>query len=298
MNAIVPTPVSEQAYIEGQYADILTVLSEHGYDLGITTTGGGCYAIMGDPIAGRIVCITDRQGPLAEERAEQTGWAIGIYNEDQEDLFYEDTTDSSPAALLALLDKARGAGTFGMVDISGLAKADVLAAIYNASAPLGLGQLDAATGPAKMTSYQARPFLESDKYFEYLYGRPLKLYLGLNGVFDPDGYDSRNGGPGTAQRVIERLRQAKIAEGAPEVEHIFVNRWGEFEHGCLCGNSDFYTVLQLDGRWIEIEPVTQWDGWACSNCFRIFNEYGETIARPEHVDWRDDNANLAAETTD
>ncbi|WP_305779114.1 hypothetical protein [Nocardia nova] len=112
MSAAAYMQVDEQAYIEQQYDDVLKLLSDRGYAPGVTMTGGGCYAIMFTPIPGREVCITDSHGPLAEVRTEQVGWGLGVYNEDEEDVFYEVTADSSPAALLALLDKARSAGSF------------------------------------------------------------------------------------------------------------------------------------------------------------------------------------------
>ncbi|MFI6168939.1 hypothetical protein ACIBCN_19320 [Nocardia sp. NPDC051052] len=66
---------------------------------------------------------------------------------------------------------------------------------------------------------------------------------------------------------------------------IFVNQWGEFEHGCLCGSGDFYTVVLRDGQWIEIEPVENWDGWACNSCLRVFTDKGELITHASDVKW-------------
>ena len=76
-----------------------------------------------------------------------------------------------------------------MVNIEGLSKADVLAALFNASAPAGMGFLQAANGPQVMNSAYAQELLDlgSDAsgdypngmaamrrnaiYFDYLYGR-------------------------------------------------------------------------------------------------------------------------------
>lgn len=283
MSGATSKQVDDQVYIKQQYADVLRLLADCGFRPDMTMTGGGCYAITFTPIPGREVCITDSHGPLAEVRTEQVGWGVGVYNEDQESVFYEDTADSSPLALFALITKARGTGTYGMVDISGLAKADVLAALYNASSPLGLG-FDVANAPDKMTSDQAKRLLAADTYFEYLYGRPLKVYLGLQDVFDPDGYDD-DGATGMAQWVIGRLRQAKTAKGEPVIEHIFVNEYDEFT--CICKRSNFCPVVNQGGKWHEIEPVTQWDGWACCNCARIVDDKGKVIAHPKDINFLD-----------
>lgn len=113
-----------------------------------------------------------------------------------------------------------------MVNIEGLSKADVLAALFNASAPAGMGFLQATNGPQVMDSTYAQELLDlgSDAsgdypngtaamrrnavYFDYLYGRPLKLDLSSDIEFDPWGFDRDNGGDGSAQRVIDELRES------------------------------------------------------------------------------------------
>jgi hypothetical protein len=104
-----------------------------------------------------------------------------------------------------------------MVDIKGLDKADVLAALYNASSPLGMGRLQFRDGD--MTREQAQELLggkdsgdypggdhNKDHYFDYLYGRVMKVNL-KGDSFDEWGYD-RDLGAGAAQRVIDRLRES------------------------------------------------------------------------------------------
>ncbi len=106
----------------------------------------------------------------------------------------------------------------GMVDISGLSKAAVLAALFNASAPAGMGFLRAQNGPDVMTEEDAQQYVNNGTspdpgsrwpnehlYFDYLIGRPLKVNIS-DDSFDPRGFERDNGGPGTAQRVIDRLR--------------------------------------------------------------------------------------------
>ena len=66
-------------------------------------------------------------------------------------------------------------------------------------------------------------------------------------------------------------------------EHIHVNQWGEYDEGCICGDADFYTVIKQEGVWVEVEPVIQWEGYACIGCNRIYNENGLMIAHPKEV---------------
>lgn len=119
------------------------------------------------------------------------------------------------------------------VTIADLNVADVLAALYNASKPMGMGFLQAAGGPATMDRAYAEQLLRlgsdasgdyplgtailrgNSRYFDYLYGRPLKLDLsGDTEDFDPWGFDRDNGGDGTAQRVIDHLRATGSVERA------------------------------------------------------------------------------------
>ena len=94
------------------------------------------------------------------------------------------------------------------VSIEGLEKHDVLAALYNAAAPQGLGFLQASSEP--LTGQQARHYLSTTTYFDYLNGRPLKVNLDGDS-FEPWGYDRDNGGEGAAAKVIEALRAGSAA---------------------------------------------------------------------------------------
>lgn len=101
------------------------------------------------------------------------------------------------------------------IDITGLDKAAVLAALFNASAPQGFGFLQAGTGPQVMSLEDAQQEIKKYPYtlgttdqeldYDYVYGRPLKVKLGGD-EFNPWGFDRDNGGPGSAQKVIDRLR--------------------------------------------------------------------------------------------
>ena len=105
------------------------------------------------------------------------------------------------------------------INISDLDKAEVLATLFNASSPAGMGFLQAGNGPTVMSIEDAQAIIDRgtspdfgshfkrDLYFDYLYGRPLKLNL-ANDSFDPWGFDRDNGGTGTAERLISELRNS------------------------------------------------------------------------------------------
>lgn len=96
----------------------------------------------------------------------------------------------------------------GHVDITGLDKAEVLAALYNNSRPLGMGHLHFV--PGNLPIEEARALIEQRGIalnYEYLKGRVMKVDL-TGDELDPRLYD-RDNGPGAAAHVIERLRQGK-----------------------------------------------------------------------------------------
>jgi hypothetical protein len=98
------------------------------------------------------------------------------------------------------------------VSIKGLNKAEVLAALYNASRPLGMGFLQ--YNPKPMTQEEAQKMLDSGrKYFDYVNGRVMKISLGSDGTIDPLLYDRENG-DGAVKRVVEELRRGKGADSA------------------------------------------------------------------------------------
>lgn len=82
--------------------------------------------------------------------------------------------------------------------------AAVLAALYNASRPQGMGFLHYDSTP--MTTEQAQSILDkSGGYFDYLQGRVMKI--NLEGDFvNPTLYD-RDNGQGAALAAIETLRE-------------------------------------------------------------------------------------------
>ena len=92
------------------------------------------------------------------------------------------------------------------IDISDLTPAAALAALYNASRPLGLGRLH--FNPAPMDEAEAAEVLSVDPYVDYLKGCVIKT------KFAPDAkqiesrlYD-RDNGDGAAQRAIDAWRDS------------------------------------------------------------------------------------------
>ena len=93
-----------------------------------------------------------------------------------------------------------------MVNIKGLSKAAVLAALYNTSKPLGMGFLQ--YNPKPMTEEEAAELLNKSNCFDYLYGRLMKIDLKSDDEFNEWGYD-RDLGSGSAQRAIDLLRASR-----------------------------------------------------------------------------------------
>lgn len=91
-----------------------------------------------------------------------------------------------------------------MVDIKGLNKSEVLAALYNNSKPLGLGFLH--FDAKDMTVAEAEELLKQTTYFDYLKGRVMKVDLSHDDSFEERLYD-RDNGNGAAEKVISGLRK-------------------------------------------------------------------------------------------
>ena len=86
-----------------------------------------------------------------------------------------------------------------MINLTGKNKAEVLAKLYNASKPLGMGFFQAT--PEDMSTEEAQKILDTgDTYFDYLRGRVMKVNL-IGDEFNPDLYD-RDNGQGAAEAAI------------------------------------------------------------------------------------------------
>lgn len=97
------------------------------------------------------------------------------------------------------------------VTIDDLPKAAVLAALFNATAPSGLGFSQEGLGPKTMTVDEADRLIKHQRpnhTFDSVYGRRLEVDLGGDS-FDPQGFDRESGKSGSAQAVIDRLRKTR-----------------------------------------------------------------------------------------
>lgn len=93
-----------------------------------------------------------------------------------------------------------------MVNISGLSKAKVLAALYNASKPLGISMGFLKYDPYDMSEEEAQSILDGGHLrFDYVKGRVMKVSLENDDIY-PGFYD-RDNGQGALERVVNGLRQ-------------------------------------------------------------------------------------------
>ncbi len=96
-----------------------------------------------------------------------------------------------------------------MIDIKGLDKAAVLYALYYASHAQGMGVFQMVPDDY-VTVERCRELLQKNTYFDYLYGRVMKVDLSGDS-FDERLYD-RDNGIGAAESVIRRLRGTDARE--------------------------------------------------------------------------------------
>jgi len=92
----------------------------------------------------------------------------------------------------------------GIMNISTLNKADVLATLYNNSRPLGLGMLHYT--PEEMTREEAQKLLDDAgprPYFDYLKGRVMKIDLGKDEL--RTSLYNRDNGPDAAENALKHL---------------------------------------------------------------------------------------------
>lgn len=98
-----------------------------------------------------------------------------------------------------------------MIDIKGLDKAAVLAALYNRAQPQGMGFLH--FDPKPMTTEEAAVHLEAvkpfDSRFDYLKGRVMKVQILGDELYE--GLYDRDNGQGAAARAIDSIRQTSDA---------------------------------------------------------------------------------------
>jgi len=101
------------------------------------------------------------------------------------------------------------------IDIKGIDKADLLAALYNNASPLGMGFLQARgqmsrEGAVKLMetgddTSRMFPGTKRHMYFDYVYGRPLKVNL-AGDELETSLYN-RDWGKDAAEQIVESLRK-------------------------------------------------------------------------------------------
>lgn len=97
------------------------------------------------------------------------------------------------------------------IDIKGIDKAELLAALYNGARPQGMGFLQAR--PGDMTVDEARTLLDrvlrnGEGWFDYVLGRPIKVGFKGDMLLRADLYDrDAPGGAGSVQSIVDELRK-------------------------------------------------------------------------------------------
>lgn len=92
-----------------------------------------------------------------------------------------------------------------MISLEGLDKAEVLAALYNASHPQGMGFMAYEAEP--MGREEAAALLDDCTYFDYLKGRVMKVDLSTDEL-DPYLYDRDNSNGAAALAIASLVNRA------------------------------------------------------------------------------------------
>jgi hypothetical protein len=90
-----------------------------------------------------------------------------------------------------------------MLNIKGLDKARVLVALYRGSKGKGMSFLDPMFG-TDLTVEMARNLLSKTTYFDYLYGKIMKINLSGD-RFDSRLYDRDNGYPAAEMAILKEF---------------------------------------------------------------------------------------------
>lgn len=96
------------------------------------------------------------------------------------------------------------------IDLQGMDKAVVLAALYNASKPQGMGFMQ--YDPKPMSVEEARKLLKQGTYFDYLKGRVMKIDLSKD-TLNTWAYD-RDNGQGAAEKAINEAIKSQNVNNA------------------------------------------------------------------------------------
>ncbi len=141
-----------------------------------------------------------------------------------------------------------------MIDITGLDKAEVLAALYNKAKPLGLGFLQATS--QNMTKEEAQTLISNqggNLYFDYVKGRPLKVDLSSDKI-SPNLYD-RDQGQGAAETAINSLKSGHIIPSEQIKPQTALDKFAiAFKQGEF-GDKDLDEAMSGQGFGFEITPL-------------------------------------------
>lgn len=88
-----------------------------------------------------------------------------------------------------------------MINIKGIDKPLVLAALYNNAKPLGMGMLHYTPEPMEIEEAIALCEQQTRLYFDYVHGRVMKVDLSKDEL-NPGLYD-RDNGPGAAEIALK-----------------------------------------------------------------------------------------------
>ena len=134
------------------------------------------------------------------------------------------------------------------INIAGFNKAEVLAVLYNASKPQGMGFMH--YDPKPMTKEEAEALLKKTTYFDYLKGRVMKVVLSGDEL-NPWGYD-RDNGQGAMERALADLLRTGSANPATIQATHHINTLGSakatkasLDKESRLESHDGFTVLRL-----------------------------------------------------
>jgi len=165
------------------------------------------------------------------------------------------------------------------IDISGLSKAEVMAALYNGASAVGRGFLEAEATPWEMTVEDAQQYLSRTSSFDFLNGRSFKVDLSSDS-FNAWLYDRDNGGDGTAELIIERLRDTGAVDSEESRTHretMTAQHAFESPANAELGSKIGMAVAEVSAMWEEIVAAG-------------IDEPREEMSPREHLDWSSDQA--------
>lgn len=101
------------------------------------------------------------------------------------------------------------------IDIKGIDKGELLAALHNGTRPLGMGFMhdlgrDMTPEEGRKEFAEWPEWRPGEKSFDYFHGRPLKVTFAGDELMHTRLYD-RDAGGVTAQSIVDRLRKAQAA---------------------------------------------------------------------------------------